>query len=263
MARVKTRREFLGKAASLAALGSAQTAIVPAAQATSSEAAGKVFLTQRVSLDGSWQFRLDPQKSGEIQNWHKASGESGWNEVTVPHTWQITPASTDYFGVAWYRRAFDCRKEWENRTVRIEFEAVFHSANVWINGTEAGQHLRKGYTAFAFDITSLLNFSAQNVVVVKVSSMFDEQMLPRGRSFDWTNDGGIYRPVHLLITPRMYIERVDVDAIPDLANKTADLEVTAFVRNRGHVAFTGQISCEVVNEKTGTVVTRAASNEEV
>ena len=26
--------------------------------------------------------------------------------------------------------------------------AVFHSARVWINGKLAGEHLRKGYTAF-------------------------------------------------------------------------------------------------------------------
>ena len=39
--------------------------------------------------------------------------------------------------------------------MRIEFEAVFHSAKVWVNGKPAGEHLRKAYTAFTCDIGGL------------------------------------------------------------------------------------------------------------
>ena len=35
---------------------------------------------------------------------------------------------------------------------------------------------------------------------------------PRGRSSDWAHDGGIYRPVHLLVTPASYVERLDITA---------------------------------------------------
>ena len=82
--------------------------------------------------------------------------------VTVPHTWQIAAATAEYYGLAWYGRNFDVPAEWAGATVRIEFEAVFHSAAVWVNGHPAGEHLRKGYTAFLLDITRHLKFGARN-----------------------------------------------------------------------------------------------------
>jgi beta-galactosidase len=48
-------------------------------------------------------------------------------------------------------------------------------------------------------------------------------MLPRGRSIDWAHDGGIYRPVQLLVTPKVFIARVDVEAEPDLLAGTASI----------------------------------------
>ena len=53
---------------------------------------------------------------------------------------------------------------------------------------------------------------------------------PRGHSSDWAHDGGIYRPVHLLITPKSFVERVDVEALPDLANgEVGKLSITAYL----------------------------------
>ena len=55
---------------------------------------------------------------------------------------------TEYRGVAWYWRRFDAPERWAGSVVRIEFEAVYHTATVWVNGRHAGEHARKGYTAF-------------------------------------------------------------------------------------------------------------------
>lgn len=210
---------------------------------------------EKISLEGSWQCRLDPDDLGRTGHWEKAPGPlEGWNEVTVPHTWQTSPDSAGYFGIAWYRREFEVQPDWNERTVRVEFEAVFHSATVWVNGKAAGRHPRKGYTAFAFDITSLLHPAVKNLLVVMVDSSFDEKMLPRGHSSDWSPDGGIYRPVHLLVTPKIYIERVDVDAVPDLATKTGNLDISVLVRNTTVHDFRGQISCDVIEDPSGLTV---------
>jgi beta-glucuronidase len=258
---VRTRREFLGKAASLAAATSVSGAIALDVEAASDSLARHALPTQRVSLDGSWQFRFDPHDTDQGQN--AADDSGGWSEVAVPHTWQILPDSTDYYGTAWYRRIFDVPQEWKNQVVRIEFEAVFHSATVWVNGTQAGQHLHKGYTAFTFDITPILHFGAKNLVVVKVNSMFDEHMLPRGRSSDWTHDGGIYRSVNVLVTPKVYIARVDIDSVPDPATKSADLDVAVVVRNGSTGAFEGQIEFGAVKERAGISATQRTSAERV
>ena len=79
-------------------------------------------------------------------------------------------------------------------------------------------------------------------------------MLPRGHSSDWAHDGGIYRPVHLLITPKSFVERVDVEALPDLANGDGNLTVTAYIRNTSSRTWMGRASFEVIDEETGLTV---------
>ena len=210
---------------------------------------------ERVSLGGIWLFRLDPGTTGEANGWQRAEDPGpGWREVKVPHTWQIETENVEYYGVGWYRRSFEAPREWAALAVRLEFEAVFHTATVWVNGREAGRHAGKGYTAFAFEISSLLRFGRTNTVAVRVENDFNEAMLPRGRSSDWTHDGGIYRPVRLLVTPKVFIERVDVDAIPEAGGERAQIGVTAVMRNAADQPWEGQIGYRVREEATGLSV---------
>jgi beta-glucuronidase len=215
--------------------------------------------TERVSLDGLWRFRLDPERSGEAQGWRRLQepGE-GWREVRVPHTWQIEPGSEDYYGAAWYWRSFEAPPAWPAKAVHIEFEAAFHTATVWINGRPVGRHAGKGYTAFAFEITPHLRWGSANTVVVRVENDFSDAMLPRGRSSDWTHDGGLYRPVSLLVTPPVFIERAAVDAIPEAGGERARIEAAAAVRNLTAEPWEGTLGWCIVDEETGRTVARQA-----
>jgi beta-galactosidase len=76
-------------------------------------------------------------------------------------------------------------------------------------------------------------------------------MLPRGRSSDWAHDGGIYRPVQLLITPKVFIERIAIDADPDLASGNATAQVTATLRNASPTPWQGDIALRVIDDATG------------
>ena len=173
----------------------------------------------------------------------------------MPHTWQIEPANVDYYGAAWYQRTFEASEDWAGSALRIEFEAVFHSASVWVNDKFAGEHLRKGYTSFSLDVTALVRLGESNIIRVRVNNSFDEHMLPRGRSSDWATDGGIYRPVALMITPKVFIERVEIDAAPDLASNHADVRVRAIVRNAGPTPAEGSITVRVFQPETGWTAT--------
>jgi beta-glucuronidase len=248
-----TRRDFLGTTAGVsAALAKA------AAAAGNSEPPGGS--TEAVSLCGPWKFQLDPENAGGSERWF-APGHSvaDWHDVAVPHTWQVDPRWTDYRGVAWYRRAFDAPAAWRGAVVRVEFEAVFHSAAVWVNGQPVGEHLRKGYTSFALNITPAFRWDGPNTIVVRVDSAFNDQMVPRGRSSDWANDGGIYRPVDLLVTPQTFIERVEVDAEPDLNRGDAALSVRLQCTNAGAKPWSGVASFRVIDEETGLAVAISAS----
>jgi glycosyl hydrolase family 2 len=244
---MSSRRRFLAHSLALGAVAGPRRADDPAA--------AEPQPTRHISLNGEWLFRTDPENAGEKQDWHTGdAAPNDWRTVAVPHTWQIEAALTEYRGVAWYRRLFDSPRSSAHSAVRIEFEAVFHSAKVWVNGKPAGEHLRKPYTAFYCDIGDLLARDRPNALVVRVDNSFDEHMLPRGRSSDWAHDGGIYRPVTLLVTPEAFVERVDVNALPDLATGDAQLEIAVFARNRSERPWRGAISLRVLDEATGLSV---------
>ena len=231
-----------------AALPLSKTASIQAAEPAPENAA----VSETISLDGPWAFCLDPQNGGLAGKWYEPDAAAGtWRQVIVPHTWQIEAENADYMGVGWYRRSFGVPANWADRAVRVEFEAVFHSATVWVNGVEVGRHTGKGYTAFTVDATPQIRAGSRNTVVVRADNTFSESMLPRGRSSDWAHDGGIYRPVRLLVTPKAFIEAVAIDADPDPGAKQASLQVTAEIRNTSSAAWQGQVTFQVFDEASG------------
>ena len=248
-----SRRGFLAGSAALAA------GALGMDSAEGAPRAGKAVDTGVASLCGDWRFRTDAAGSGEAEHWYADGAAAGaWDKVAVPHTWQIDPRYVEYRGVAWYRREFDALPGWQGMAVRVEFEAVFHSARVWVNGTLVGEHLKKGYTAFQFDVTRLLRYDRPNVIAVRVDNAFNEAMLPRGRSSDWAHDGGIFRPVQLLITPEAFVEAADVDTVPDFAQGSARLDIAVHGRNAGARGWKGTAGVRVIERETGLV---AASKE--
>jgi beta-galactosidase len=250
---VHSRRKFLTQAGAMTAGAIGVPALV------SGTNAADITLPEQVSLCGQWWFRTDPGNTGEQQRWYEPHESTGfWRTVSVPHTWQVDPAFLDYRGVAWYQRTFDTASEWQNSAVRIEFEAIFHTAKIWVNGELAGEHVRKGYTAFVLDITHLLRPGSSNTIVVRVDSAFDEHMVPRGHSSDWAHDGGIYRPVQLLITPRTFVERVDIEAVPDLAGGNGKIAITAYLRNTSPKEWMGRVFFQIIDDGTGLTVTTSS-----
>jgi beta-galactosidase/beta-glucuronidase len=246
---VHSRRKFLTQAGVLAA-GTMGAPALPAGEKTAGSSA-----PETVSLCGQWWFRTDSGSVGEAQRWYGTNDSiDAWRKVRVPHTWQVDSAFIDYRGVAWYRRTLDAPSEWQNSAVRIEFEAVFHTATIWVNGELAGEHVRKGYTAFVLDITHLLRWGRSNTIAVRVDNAFNGHMVPRGRSSDWALDGGIYRPVQLLITPKTFVERVDLEAFPDLASGDGKLTITAYVRNTGSNSWMGRVYFQIIDDETGLTV---------
>jgi beta-glucuronidase len=216
-----------------AALASIPVAATPAAAAQSPPAPH----TTAISLNGLWQFRTDAEKS--------------WRLVRVPHTWQVEPGFEDYYGAAFYRRSFDAPAAWRGLCIRVEFEAVFHTASVFLNGAPLGTHAGKGYTAFTVDLTRHLNYGGANELSVRVDNSFNDSMLPRGKSSDWAHDGGIYRPVQLLVSPAAFIDRAAIDAAP--AGGEAVIEATVLVRNHRDSPLAASLSARVVEEETGAV----------
>jgi beta-galactosidase len=220
-----SRRSFLVIAPALAA--TAGVGLAPEML----QAEGKTGLgsAKAVELRYGWQFCFAhaTQPDGAMA----PPENTEWQEVSVPHTWQVLGGRPDYVGVAWYRKEIHAPDEWRDQFVRVEFEAVFHTAHVLLNGKEIGRHIGKGYTAFECDLSPSLKFGEPNVLHVRVDNSLSDFMLPRMTSFDWTNDGGIIRPVRLLVSPRVFIERLEIAANPDLEKRSAEVSIRTVIRN--------------------------------
>lgn len=226
-----SRRKFIQNGGSIGLFG-----LLPAvtfAESRQQTAAKKVEGIQlSVPLNGRWYFAFDPDGEGERSNWFATEeGAVSWQAIQVPHTWQIIPGQAEYFGIAWYKKAFYAPTEWDDKIIRVEFEAVYHSARVWLNGRPVGEHLRKGYTAFFLDLTKAIKPGEVNTLVVQVNNAFDDHMLPRSHSYDWAADGGITRPVTLHVTEPFFTRRTAVTSEPNPDRKTAKVKVDAVLTN--------------------------------
>ncbi|MCZ7584614.1 MAG: glycoside hydrolase family 2 [Deltaproteobacteria bacterium] len=99
-----------------------------------------------------------------------------------------------------------------------------------MNGLWAGYH-EGGYAPFAFDVSTLLNYGGDNVIVYRVDALpwtirFD--IIPSWFATDWQHYVGVVQDLYLEAAPPMNIVRADV--IP--MNTRGDLEVSVVIENR-------------------------------
>jgi beta-glucuronidase len=209
----------------------------------------------RTSLAGEWLFALDPVDAGVQQEWFKPGLPTDkWDKATVPHCYTVDPRYHYYTGSAWYLKSFPAASRSEGVRTFIRFEAVFYKAQVWLNGKLLGEH-DGGYTPFEFDATGLV--AENNLIAVRVNNEWntttipgaktkvDYQSLNYGQLYPWMNYGGIIREVNVITRPEIYLEKLKVEATPDLIAKTASLRVLAFVRNESSEVWKGGLDLAV------------------
>jgi hypothetical protein len=90
-----SRRSFLTSASALGAAAAFETGASESLTAVAPTGTLSTSSDARISLDGFWQFQLDPLSIGEILNLPDDSASAiGWKDVRVPHTWQIDESSS-------------------------------------------------------------------------------------------------------------------------------------------------------------------------
>lgn len=166
-----------------------------------------------IPLQAPWTFQADLHHAGMDQQWYKHGIPAG-EPVTVPHTWNVQKGLEEFRGTGWYSFEFEASSEWENKLLRLQFDAVYRDAAVWVNGQKVGEHLDSGYTLFVLDISDVVRFGKKNIIVVSANNEHSQTALPLGNSFDWADDGGIIRGVSLLISGRAAIDYAKLQAQP-------------------------------------------------
>lgn len=139
------------------------------------------------SLNGIWNFAIDPEDVGEGQNWQEKLPKA--EQVTVPSVWNSHLGLLEYEGAAWYEKKFYT----EGGCQRIVFDAVMTEADVWLDGKKLGYHYG-GFTQFDFIVPGVK--AGWHTLTVRADIRFNALSIPQEKT-DWFHYGGITRDVRL------------------------------------------------------------------
>lgn len=206
-----------------------------------------LFAAERLSEDFSkgWRFLREDTAGAESPDFQ---GEGDWQNVDLPHTWNIKDTFDDepgyYRGVGWYRRAFAVPESWRGKRIVLRFEAACQVATVWVDGRLLGEH-KGAWTPFEFDVTRLVKpGTGKNLVAVKVDNRWRRDVPPHDMDFNVM--GGLHREVLLIATDPVHIVSTRVTT-PKVSKDEAVAAVQIEIRNDSAEAR----DCEVVTTISG------------
>ncbi len=212
------------------------------------------------TFDFDWKFTLTAPAGAEAPGFD----DGAWTDVQLPHDWSMTlpylspqeggSGSMGFMqgGLGWYRKTFAVPAAWRGRRISLEFDGVYHRATVFVNGREAGFH-PYGYTAFAYDITDLLEPGRENVVAVRV----DHTDCPTSR---WYSGSGINRHVWLNVTDPVHVALWGTYVTtPAVSAERAAVRVETTLQNDGPRAAAVSLTSEL-RDPSGRTVARATAS---
>lgn len=196
------------------------------------------------SFNEGWAFKKGPFQTDQIL--FQQGFDQRWQEVSIPHTWNAADMQNDknnfYAGEAFYKKTYRPDASLKDKRIFLNFEGVASVAELYVNGTFAGNH-KGGYSAFTIEISKLLKFGEDNQILLKVDNSSRPDVVPINHTLFGVY-GGMYRPVHLIITDEINIAVTDY-ASPgiyisqkNVTGKLAEVSVKTKVENKNRDAKT-------------------------
>ena len=109
---------------------------------------------QWLNLNGLWDFRFDPQNTGENEKWYDKT-DSFDKKILVPFPWGSKLSGVENEAeIGWYSRQIEVPSDWNGKKVFIVFGASDWITTAWLDGQKLGT-FQGGYTPFEFEITPL------------------------------------------------------------------------------------------------------------
>ncbi|MBN1920115.1 MAG: beta-galactosidase, partial [Anaerolineae bacterium] len=132
----------------------------------------------KLDLSGIWDFRCDPEHTGEANGW--ANGLSGARPMAVPGSWN--EQYDDLFGyldLAWYVKETYIPRSWQGERVFLRVGSANYAATVYVNGVKVGSH-EGGHLPFAFEINDHIKWDEPNVIAISVENVLKPERVPSG-----------------------------------------------------------------------------------
>jgi len=177
--------------------------------------------------------------------------------VSLPHdamrTEERVETSVGEGNIGWYaggdyeyRKTFRVDAEWKEKELLLEFESVYHNAEVWINGQKAAFR-PYGYTNFYVELNPWIHPEEENEILV-IARNADQ---PNSR---WYSGTGIFRPVWLYTGGEKFIKAAGV--------RIRTLETApAKIRMEIDTNTAGLVQTEIIDE-AGKVVAAASADSD-
>ena len=180
--------------------------------------------------------------------------------VTLPHDAVIGTlrdpergdgAPTGFFrGGTWeYTKKFFVPEEYAAKRIRIDFEGVYRSALVYLNGDLAGRWA-SGYTGFSIKADDFLRYGEQNVLRVEARAHRDSR---------WYSGAGIHRPVHLIVAEPVHVALDGVRVVTrDVDADRAVVEIATTIENEDVRLRTVTVETTLLDAGNSVVTTDSA-----
>ncbi len=203
-------------------------------------------LRETISLDGTWDFAVDPGKKGRENKWFssdkplpdrikievpgawEAQGIGGpGNSSTVTPEKSIRPLRGSYTGTAWYRKKVNIPGHWEGKQIWLEVGGVHCQGWFWVNG-EFVAHVANYCGTYKYNITDLVSAGDEALIAAEVRND-----VPSGKGlFSWIHRfGGLYRSVEIEATARSWIDYAYVEPLFDEQKARVHVELKSCERN--------------------------------
>ena len=145
--------------------------------------------------------------------------------VQVPHTWNVEEETQQHYGWGWYQKKLTVPAAWKNKQVVLQFGAINHTAYIYVNGKKVGEHTGDGFNKFFVPLNGLLHIGRDNTITVAVNNDYGKNKVPFGNSFDWPNDGGLIRPVSLIVSDKPAVSYIHAEPKLDVATGGGKLQL--------------------------------------
>ncbi|WP_051605675.1 sugar-binding domain-containing protein [Polaribacter sp. Hel_I_88] len=113
---------------------------------------------EKISLEGTWQVKLDSTDIGSKENWASAKFEG--QNINLPGTLDdaeigvkstLKPAMNNYvlsnltrkyqyIGKAWYQKEIEIPNSWEKENITLSLERIIWESTIYVNGTLIGKN---------------------------------------------------------------------------------------------------------------------------
>ncbi|MBV4355506.1 beta-galactosidase GalA [Pinibacter aurantiacus] len=239
---------------------------------------------KKINIDEDWKFHFgsasDPGKDfnyGLTALYSKNGGakktainpsfvDSSWRTLNLPHDWAVElpfayhpDTNLESHGykpvggffpetsIGWYRKRFNVNVADSGGRYTLRFDGIFRNANIWVNGYFVGNNV-SGYVGAAYDVTDIINFHGENVIVVRVDATQSE---------GWFYEGaGIYRHVWLEQTNNVRIPDGGLFVYANVQSNAATVNVETTVENKNMSSSNCSVSTYITTRE-GKIVAQA------